>query len=193
MSEHELRQPWASAVLRPARPGDAAAIARVHVDTWRSTYAGLLPDRYLVTLSMIRRAAHWGEVLSRPSGGETVIVASEPAAGVVGFLSFGPARRDGWPPAQREYGEVFMLYVEPDHQGAGFGRMLLEGGLALLAEAGFPGAVVWVLDGNPSRFFYHALGAKLVTERTPLFAGVAVRELGYQWSWSTPGEAGPAS
>ena len=60
MSEHELRQPWASAVLRPARPGDAAAIARVHVDTWRSTYAGLLPDRYLVTMSMTRRAAHWG-------------------------------------------------------------------------------------------------------------------------------------
>ena len=34
----------AAITLRPARPGDAAAIAKVHVETWRATYAGIVPD-----------------------------------------------------------------------------------------------------------------------------------------------------
>ena len=33
--------------IRPAEIDDAAAIARVHVDTWRSTYAGIIPQHYL--------------------------------------------------------------------------------------------------------------------------------------------------
>ena len=32
-------------VIRPARAADAAAIGRIHVETWRDTYAGMLPDR----------------------------------------------------------------------------------------------------------------------------------------------------
>src|SRR3546814_17194861 len=31
-------------VLRPAPPRDADDIARVHVETWQSTYAGLVPS-----------------------------------------------------------------------------------------------------------------------------------------------------
>ena len=193
MPEHGLRQPWARAV-RPARPDDAAAIARIHVDTWRSTYAGLLPDRYLVKMSMTRWAAHWSGVLDRPNGAEKVIVVSETPVGVVGFSSLGPARGDRSPLARQTYGEIYTLYVEPDHQGVGLGRLLLEGGLALLADAGFPGAVVWVLDGNPSRFFYRALGAQYASERGSRFAGAAVRELGYRWDWPVgAGEAGPVT
>ena len=37
--------------IRRAQAGDAEAIARIHVETWRATYAGLLPDRYLVGMS----------------------------------------------------------------------------------------------------------------------------------------------
>jgi len=29
--------------IRPATARDAAAIGRIHVETWQSTYAGLLP------------------------------------------------------------------------------------------------------------------------------------------------------
>ncbi|HNI60392.1 MAG TPA: GNAT family N-acetyltransferase, partial [Pseudomonadota bacterium] len=34
--------------VRPAGPDDAEAIARVHVETWRATYRGLVPDHYLL-------------------------------------------------------------------------------------------------------------------------------------------------
>ena len=32
--------------IRPAVAEDAAPIARVHVESWRSTYAGILPDLF---------------------------------------------------------------------------------------------------------------------------------------------------
>jgi len=36
-------------LVRPPDIDDAAAIARVHVASWRSTYRGLLPDTSRVT------------------------------------------------------------------------------------------------------------------------------------------------
>ena len=38
-------------MLRRANINDAAAIAKVHVDTWKSTYKGIVPDDYLSSLS----------------------------------------------------------------------------------------------------------------------------------------------
>jgi hypothetical protein len=37
--------------IRPATPADSSAIARVHIDCWRTTYAGLVPAEYLARLS----------------------------------------------------------------------------------------------------------------------------------------------
>ena len=37
--------------IRKATARDANAIARVHVDTWRDTYAGIIPDRILLRMS----------------------------------------------------------------------------------------------------------------------------------------------
>jgi hypothetical protein len=43
--------------IRRASRRDATAIARVHVETWQSAYAGLLPD------SMLRRRQYGVEVI----------------------------------------------------------------------------------------------------------------------------------
>jgi hypothetical protein len=40
-----------SLVIREAAPADAPGIARVHVDTWRTTYQGIVPDQFLARLS----------------------------------------------------------------------------------------------------------------------------------------------
>lgn len=34
-------------IIRLARPGDENEIARVHVESWRSTYKGIVPDEVL--------------------------------------------------------------------------------------------------------------------------------------------------
>ncbi len=50
--------------IRTARPGDARRIARLDVETWRATYAGILTTQFLVGLST---AARRGVGLERPS------------------------------------------------------------------------------------------------------------------------------
>ncbi len=38
----------ATATIRTATAADAAGIARVHVETWRDAYAGLIPNEVLL-------------------------------------------------------------------------------------------------------------------------------------------------
>ena len=171
----------AKTIIRRARPSDAAAIGRIHVDTWRSTYAGVLPDDYLVGLSRQRRAMQWRTALKAPGRAEPVVVAEDMDEGVVGFTSFGVVRRAGMPSDTSYDGEIFTLYVLPDHQGRGLGRALLNAGFRGMARAGRTSAVVWVIESNPSRFFYERMGGRLVAHRRESFAGTELPELAYGW------------
>ena len=45
--------------IRRARPEDARGIAAVHVESWRSAYAGILPDRVMVQMSVDQKAVSW--------------------------------------------------------------------------------------------------------------------------------------
>lgn len=170
--------------LRPATAQDAVGIARVHVETWRSTYAGLLPDAYLAELDDVGRAAAWARELSaRPATG-SVFVAEAAEAGIVGFASCGRARTlpPSWAgrPAER-VGEAFTLYVDPDFQGRGLGRGLLAASFGALQARGCGAALLWVVARNPARFFYEAQGAVRIGARTERFAGTDVEETCYGW------------
>ncbi|MGA3306669.1 MAG: GNAT family N-acetyltransferase, partial [Stellaceae bacterium] len=68
-------------VVRQARFEDAQAIAKIEIETWRATYAGMLPDRVLLNMSERRQIASWASFLRhRP---EDVWVAQHPELGVV--------------------------------------------------------------------------------------------------------------
>ncbi len=57
--------------IRRARPADAVSIGAVHVAAWRSTYPGILPDRFLADLSIPRQAAHYDQA-SVQVGGQSI-------------------------------------------------------------------------------------------------------------------------
>ena len=168
--------------LRPARPGDAPAIARVHVETWRAAYAGIVPDAYLVAMTESKQALQWNHTIRSAVAPEAVLVAESsdlPGGRIVGFGSCGRARqRPGTGPGG---GEVFTLYVAPDWQGRDIGRRILHGLLAKLKAGGLNEALVWVLSDNPARFFYEAMGARRAAERRERFAGVHLEEAAYAW------------
>lgn len=164
--------------IRPARPSDAPAIAKVHVETWRATYAGLVPDAYLVGMSEEGQTFVWRKLLARGAGSESVLVAEAPRGGpVVGFGSYGRARPSGLPYG----GEIYTLYVAVDWQSQGIGRRLLAGLFGSLVEAEVPGAFLWVLSGNPTRFFYEAMGGSRAATRQESFAGTLLDETAYAW------------
>ncbi len=164
--------------FRPAAPGDAWGIARVHVETWRDTYAGLVPEAYLLRMTEAGQAALWATALCGARPAETVLVAE--IAGtrgprIVGFGTCGRARAG---PAK---GEIFTLYVCGEWQNHGIGRRLLTGLFEVLVSQKTGAAVIWVLSGNPARFFYEAMGGVRKAERKERFAGATLEETAYVW------------
>jgi GNAT superfamily N-acetyltransferase len=167
--------------MRRATMADAMAIARVHVETWRTAYAGIVPDAYLVGMRRTQHAANWRRAIAGDRGGRLTLVMEEAGSGIVGFASGGPARRRDLPRDSDIRGEVYTLYVGGDWQGRGYGRALFQGVLANLFENDLGSVVVWVLEANPSRFFYEAMGGARLATRREMFAGADLAEIGYVW------------
>jgi L-amino acid N-acyltransferase YncA len=89
--------------VRKANGRDATAIAHVHVQTWQTTYAGIVPDEYLASLNEAARVLVWREWLSR----DIQVFVAEMEGEVVGFGSAGPIRE----PLQDYDTELFAIYV----------------------------------------------------------------------------------
>src|SRR5262249_33420964 len=164
--------------LRPAKPSDARAIARIHVETWRTTYAGMVPDRALIDMNVDGKARSWRSMLEHPQAAGSVLVAEQAEDGTIRVASASRSRQTVLPFA----GEVQTLYVLPDWQNQGVGRVLLEGCFARLRERGLASAMVWVLADNPARFFYERMGGKRAGERDESLWGTTLHEIAYGWS-----------
>jgi GNAT superfamily N-acetyltransferase len=173
--------------VRPARQEDAAAVARIYVDSWHDTYAGILPTRLLRALTQNGQAARWRAAI-RAQGREHVLVAESSIHGLVGMASLGPARDD-----ELGYdGEVYALYVDPGFFGQGAGRALLNTGFTVLRGRGFSSCLIWAHAKNPVRFFYEALGGRLVAERVQRMMGDPVPEIAFGWRKLALAERTPA-
>jgi ribosomal protein S18 acetylase RimI-like enzyme len=157
-----------------ARPGDAPGIAQLDVETWRTTYAGVLSASYLVGLSERRREIGWRVAILREP--RDVRVALDAAGMILGFGSCGPSRSERHFP-----GEVFTLYVAPDHQNQGIGSRLLIALFRRLVASGLDAAIIWVLHDNPSRFFYERLGGHQASRRRIAVGGSLVEAIAYGW------------
>ena len=89
--------------------------------------------------------------------------------------------------------EIYTLYVSPAMTGLGIGRALLAGAFTALAERGHARCVIWAHAKNPARFFYEAMGGKLVAERDTTMMGVAVPEVAFGWTKLALAEASRTS
>lgn len=135
-------------LIRWARPEDAAAIADVHVASWQHAYRGILGDDFLDTIDVGSRESWWAGYLGR---GARVNVA-EHGGSIVGFCNAGRSSEGGW-------GEIFALYVHPEHWGTGVGRELIVAGESTIVASGLRRALLWVLEENRrARTFYEGRG-----------------------------------
>jgi ribosomal protein S18 acetylase RimI-like enzyme len=162
-------------VVRPADVEDAAAIARVHVDTWRTAYRGLLPDDFLAALDRAGYEDRWRRTLA---GGAGRVYVAEDGRQVVGFASGGPERagEEGFS------GELYAIYVLQESQGRGHGRRLVQAVARGLRERELPNMIVWVLgDNHQARHFYERLGGAYVRSQPITIGSALLREVSYGW------------
>lgn len=161
--------------VRPATLDDVPAIARIHVDSWRATYRGIVPDPFLDQLSVADHAQRWQ---LRVQDAELITLVAETGAGnLVGFV-IGGAERSG---DSAFSAELYAVYLDPAHMRRGIGALLVRGLALALQDSGHRSLLVWVLADNPARYFYMALGATFVRSATITIGGVALAEEAYGW------------
>jgi GNAT superfamily N-acetyltransferase len=164
-------------LIREASPTDATALARVHVDSWRTTYAGIVPAAYLANLSYAQREQFWGDIFSTPIPSRCVYVAVQDTGEIVGFASGGPERS-----GHALYrGELYAIYLLASYQRQGLGRRLTMAVVQELLQCGLSSMLVWVLAANPGRTFYAVLGGQQVDEKESTIGTTPLREVAYGW------------
>lgn len=164
--------------IRPAQPPDAAGIARVQVDSWRTSYQGIIADSVLANLSYAEREAGWTRALTEEADRLDFYVAEAEDGEIMGF-ALGGALRD----AINGYnGELFAVYLLQKAQRRGCGRRLVKEVAGSMVERGFDAMVVWALkDNHPARRFYEALGGQLLTEKIIRIGEDDLTEVSYGW------------
>ncbi len=164
-------------VVRAARAEDAAALAQIQVDSYRTAYAGLLPAEYLAHFTYAEQTQDWLDLLAGP--GTDLLMVAERADELIGYV-LGRAGPTLWPTYDAE---IVALHVRRAEQRQGVGRRLLAVLAGELRQAGCTAAVLSVLEGNSARAFYHRLGGiELGRQQVELGDDHTAVEIVYGWS-----------
>lgn len=153
-------------------------MAKVHINSWRETYPGLLPDPMLARLSIADEAIRWQRLLDRPRAlGTTLAFVADQQGSIVAYGTC-HEQRTGLLRQRGFTGEVGELYVLRYAQGQGVGSGLMKAMAGALIERGHRMMSLWVLEQNSrARAFYETRGGKLIAEKRANLIEVA-----YGWS-----------
>jgi GNAT superfamily N-acetyltransferase len=136
--------------VRPARPEDAAAVARLQVTTWRTAYRSLLPPALLDGWDEEAATESWrAAIATPPTPGHGVLVAVERAE-LVGFAAYGPAELTAGEPAHPAGPsvEIAPLLVEPRWGRRGHGSRLLAAVADLARATGAGRLQCWLVESD---------------------------------------------
>jgi GNAT superfamily N-acetyltransferase len=164
--------------IRHAVPTDAWAIAGVHVDAWRATYAGIVAQSYLDELSVAERAATWERHLCNVTSARSDILVAEAGGEIIGFVAGGPRRQ----PTSGYDAQLHALYMKSELHGHGTGRRLAQAWATVAIDRGLAAATVHVLARNSARGFYEHLGARYLEDIEVAIGGDIYTEACYGWA-----------
>ena len=164
--------------IRAAKPADVGSLARAHVDSWRSTYTGILPDEFLAGLSYGDRESFWEQILTTARPTVSNFLAETECGDVVGLAAGGPERTGD----ETYRGELYLVYLLEQYQRRGLGRRLVSAVAERLLADGFDSMLLWVAKGNrPACRFYETLGGNLIGSQTLEISGQEIAEVSYGW------------
>ena len=137
---------------------DAALLAEVQIQTFRHTYANILPDTYLNRLDKRKIQNSFAGHIQDP---DKHLVTAKIKDNVIGYGYFTAQRMPELPYA----GEIIEFYVHPDFHGQGIGKKMFHYVASLLPKMAFPSFNVWVLAANEKACrFYETMGGKKLIE-----------------------------
>jgi ribosomal protein S18 acetylase RimI-like enzyme len=135
--------------VRAATPGDAAAIATIHVESWRTAYRGIIPQALLDSLQHEPRRAYWQSKLETDNA--EVWVAERNGA-ALGWIACGEDRDV---PEDASRREIHAIYVAPQHYRTGVGTALLNHYFSTLSHPPVAQVFLWVLQNNVAALAFY--------------------------------------
>lgn len=160
-------------IIRKATLKEAPYIAKVQVSSWKSTYRGIVPDRFLDAMLPEERIDGWKERLQRGN-----VFVAESGGTIIGFAVGGPERSGKY---KAYAGELYAIYILQEFQGEGLGKRLVHAVMEDLLEQGLTSMLVWVLEENAARKFYEKMGGTYVDQDLLLISGKSLVEVAYGW------------
>lgn len=163
--------------IRLAQIEDSAALAQIQINSYRTAYAGLLPQDYLDHFSYEEQTQDWQDLL----GGDmtdVLYVAENERDDLVGYA----VGRPGSTNLEGYDCELVSLHVRRADQRQGIGCRLFAATAAWLQARGGAALMLWVLKQNPSRAFYERLGGRLSGQQAIMLGDdVPAVEVAYGW------------
>lgn len=160
-------------VVRKPQAADAEALAELFASSWRLAYSGIIPHPHLEGTIRRRNVEWWRGVASRGDG----MLVLEVNGTVAGYTTFGRARSKS-----RFQGEIYELYVEPTHQGLGFGEHLFEAARHALDVRRLSGLIVWALSENDQAcHFYWRRGGRPMARLFDTLGESKVERVAFGW------------
>jgi GNAT superfamily N-acetyltransferase len=161
--------------IRIAQLEDCAAIAHIHVESWRTTYKDIIPVEHHPLYD--QRLHLWQRVLSASSREGVTLVAVNEQGQLVGFVDGSRARHSD-PEYQAELNAIYLL---EEVQGHGLGRRLVQALVEQFLQMGYQSMMLWVLTQNPACRFYEALGGVRIKTASDTIGGTSYEEVAYGW------------
>jgi len=164
-------------MIRAAKLSDAAGIAWVQINSYRTAYAPLMPAEYLAAFSYEEQEQDWKKLIGE--GSDLLLIAEDEAGQIVGY-----ALSRLIPSGQANYDcELAALHINRSCHRQGIGRALVAETAWRMHRQGCRSLGLWILDGNPACGFYEHLGGKTNGEQFFEIEELKLRrrEVGYLW------------
>jgi len=162
--------------IRVASLQDVEGLAVVHVNSWKTTYKGIISEAYLSNISVEGRKKNWEWIFKNLNRDETIYVIEEEGK-IKGFIDGGKNREIG-----SDYdAEIYSIYLLKEIQGSGYGKLLFNRLVKKLSSDNYNSLMVWVLEQNPSIGFYKKMGGEYITKKEIKIGEETLIETAFGW------------
>lgn len=150
-----LRSEWSGEVCftRPAKITDAAALAKILCDSWRSAYKSILTPEELERNTDLEARTTMFEKIQQSGNGNIMLAYSN--GNPCGMVSFGKSRNA----ELSDCAEIVAIYAAENYWGKGIGSQLMEIALSEIKKQGYKSVLLWTFEANArARRFYEKHG-----------------------------------
>lgn len=164
--------------IREATINDVFGIAKVHVDSWNTTYKNIVPDEYLKSKTYKAQEERWRKrYFENADTKEFLYIAVTADNEVVGFACGSSQNEDS------EFdGTISAIYILENNQRQGIGKQLVRKMAEKLTEDKVDKMIIWALEENPSCKFYKKIGGIRTREKIVNIGGKKLLEIGFGWN-----------